>query len=684
MKAGMIRYGKMDVATWESSADKEWIITNGLGGYASSTIAGGNTRRYHGLLVASLRPPGERTMLLTKIDEDIEIEGKIYPLAANATVGGYVQKGFQYLHEFRYDPLPTFVYQLEDIMIEKRIFMVYGENTTIIRYRIESPGRPFKFRLFPLVNYRDYHWITHSTDGGFIQEVEDNSVSLLTYTEMDPLFLRCSAGEFTTYENTWYQKMEYIQELRRGESSVEYHYMPGVWEITGDKPVEFTVVATLEKRIHDPAKEYEIQVERMDRLLQKAGYQDYFANQLILAADSFIVQRKSTQRKTIIAGYHWFIDWGRDTMISLPGLTLVPKRFEEAKEILKTFAANCQEGLIPNTFPDRGGDVPLYNTVDASLWYFYAAAKYLEYTGDIDFIRDELYPVLNEIIHYYQHGTKYNIRMYPDGLIFAGSPDVQLTWMDAKVDNWVVTPRHGKAVEINALWYNALRIMENLAGEFGDSKEESFKQLADLVQSNFQKEFWNADKDYLYDVVSSSGRDDSLRPNQILAVSLPYSLLTPEQEKRVVVKVFQELFTPYGLRSLSPSHPDYKGVYTGDRWQRDAAYHQGTVWSWLLGPFITAYLKVHQDSQRSRAIAREILAPFRRYLFEHGVGTVSEIFDGDFPHEPKGCVSQAWGVAEVLRCYVEDVLGQKPETRFGDSSPVSPKNMKAKNIFKRG
>ncbi|PKM82115.1 MAG: glycogen debranching protein, partial [Firmicutes bacterium HGW-Firmicutes-13] len=580
--------------------------------------------------------------------------------------GGYYQKGYEYLHEFRYDPLPTFVYQVEDILIEKRIFMVYGENTTIIRYRIESPGRPYKFRLFPLVNYRDYHWINHSSNGPFIQEIEDNTISLLNYTEMDPFYLSCSEGSFTPFENTWYERMEYIQEIWRGESSVEFHYMPGVWEIKGYEPKEFAVIATMETRKHDPQEEYEKQVKRIDELIEKAGSHDYFVNQLVLAADSFIVQRKSTNSKTIIAGYHWFVDWGRDTMISLPGLTLVTKRFEEAREILKTFASYCQEGLIPNTFPDKGGDIPSYNTVDASLWYFHAAARYLEYTGDIDFIKKEIYPVLSQIIDYYQHGTKYNIRMYPDGLIFAGSPDTQLTWMDAKVDGWVVTSRHGKAVEINALWYNALRIMENLAVEFGDKREESFRRFADLVKKNFHEDFWNTNKEYLYDVVSSSGRDDSLRPNQILAVSLPYSLLSPEEEKKVVVKIFQELFTPYGLRTLSPSHPDYKGRYEGNRWQRDAAYHQGTVWSWLLGPFISAYLKVHQNSEKSRYVAREILAPFRRYLFEHGVGTVNEIFDGDFPHHFRGCIAQAWGVAEVLRCYVEDVLGEKPERRFGD------------------
>ena len=661
----MICYGKLDMATWEKSAEKEWIITNGLGGYASSTIAGGNTRRYHGLLVAALRPPGERMLLLSKIDEDMEIEGRPVALAANATADGYIQKGFQNIHEFRCDPFPTFVYQVEDIIIEKKVFMVYGENTTIIRYIIESPGRPYSFRLFPLTNYRDHHWLNRSADGPFIQEIDGTHISLLTYTEMDPFYLRCSEGEFTPYTDTWYERMAYIQEMKRGEDAVEYHYMPGVWDIKGDGPKEFTVVATMEERIHDPQEEYRQQVKRVQGLVEKAGYQDKFVNQLVTAADSFIVDRKSTGSKTVVAGYHWFMDWGRDSMIALPGLTLLTNRFEEAKEILKNFASFCQEGLIPNTFPDRG-DTPHYNTVDASLWFFYATAKYLEYTEDIDFVRGRLFTVLNEIIDYYRQGTQFNIGMDSDGLISAGDPDIQLTWMDAKVNGWVITPRHGKAVEINALWYNALKIMESLCREFKDKREEDFRQLAEQVRESFSREFWNEEKDCLYDVVSSEGKDDSLRPNQILAVSLPYSILSPDREKKVVVKVFQELFTPYGLRSLTPSHPDYKGRYQGDRWSRDAAYHQGTVWSWLLGPFVTAYLKVHSFSDRSCYVAREILAPFRRYLFEHGVGTVSEIFDGDFPHEPKGCTAQAWSVAEILRCYVEDVLGKRPSKKFGD------------------
>lgn len=660
----MIRYGKMDVATWEKAALKEWIITNGLGGYASSTIGGGNTRRYHGLLVAALRPPGERTLLLSKVDEDIELEGRLYRLAANSCGGGYIHEGYRYLHEFRYDPFPTFVYQVEDLLVEKRIFMVYGENTTIIRYRIESPGRSYRLRLYPLTNYRDYHWLNHSPNGPFLKDSDHRKISLLNYTEIEPFYIKCTDGQFTILENTWFERMEYLQEIRRGEACLEYHYMPGYWEIQGRKPREFAVVATLSPREHEPREEYQRQVKRYQELVDRAGYQDYFVNQLVQAADSFIVERRSTRAKSVIAGYHWFMDWGRDTMISLPGLTLVTGRHGEAREILQTFASYCQEGLIPNTFPDRE-EHPVYNTVDASLWFFYAAARYLEYTGDISFVQQVLYPVLAQVIDYYVEGTRFNICMQPDGLISAGSPDLQLTWMDARVDDWVVTPRQGKAVEINALWYNALKIMETLARELGDKREESFRRTALQARESFQREFWNREQGSLYDVVSSSGKDDSLRPNQLLAVSLPFTLLPREQEKKIVVKVFQELFTPYGIRSLSPDHPAYQGRYEGDRNLRDGAYHQGTAWSWLLGPFITAYLKVNDYSPSSREIAREILAPFRRYLFEHGVGTVHEIFDGDFPHEPRGCISQAWSVAELLRCYVEDVMGERPERKFG-------------------
>lgn len=416
------------------------------------------------------------------------------------------------------------------------------------------------------------------------------------------------------------------------------------------------------KDIADTVREYGegFQGKRLTMLVEKAGYGDDFTNRLVLAADSFIVKRKSTGKKTIIAGYPWFTDWGRDTMIALPGLTLVTRRFDDAREIMGTFADYCAEGLIPNSFPDSGSK-PWYNTVDASLWYFQAVYKYLEYTGNYDFIRVNIYPVLKQIVKHYWQGTRYNIHMDDDGLIWAGSEDLQLTWMDAKVGDWVVTPREGKAVEINALWYNALQIISTLAKNFEDEDFKFYKSIALKAKENFLTHFWNPEQSSLYDVIRPGFKDSSIRPNQILAVSLPYSMLDFNQGEKVVNKVWQELYSTYGLRSLSPKNGSYRGHYGGPQLERDGAYHQGTGWMWLIGPFITAYRKVHEYSEESREMAERFIAPFYSHLRDHGIGTISEIYDGDWPNNPKGCISQAWSVAEVLRAYVEDVMEIKPE-----------------------
>ncbi|MCL4424035.1 MAG: hypothetical protein M1553_00950, partial [Firmicutes bacterium] len=462
-----------------------------------------------------------------------------------------------------------------------------------------------------------------------------------------------------------------------------------------------------------------------------------FARALVLAAADFIVQRQSTGTRTIIAGYPWFTDWGRDTMIALPGLTLVTGRYEVARELLLTFARYCRDGLIPNLFPERGEE-PLYNTIDASLWYFHAVRKYLEYTGDYDFILREIYPVLQGIVAAHLAGTRFNIAVDPeDGLLAGGCDGLQLTWMDAKIDGRVVTPREGKPVEVNALWYNALRVMEDLAGrasaareqtqsadllpegryvnrvassddhlsssripaktqssldlvvrvkegtlpgmaeDFTQSvgsvkagREEDYRTLAERVKMSFQK-FWYPGGGYLYDVLTNAGPDPSLRPNQIMAVSLPYSPLTTDQAEQVVRKVWRHLYTTYGLRTLAPGHPDYKGQYDGDRFTRDAAYHQGTAWAWLVGPFVTAYCRVHHWSPESRQQARAFLQPFREHLFDAGLGTISEIFSGNPPHAAVGCLAQAWSVGEVLRAWVEEVQGRKPPDLTNKPSPAN-------------
>ncbi|HEX2926177.1 MAG TPA: amylo-alpha-1,6-glucosidase, partial [Ruminiclostridium sp.] len=402
----------------------------------------------------------------------------------------------------------------------------------------------------------------------------------------------------------------------------------------------------------DGLQVFNYQTARMEELMQRAGCSNPLVKKLVLAADNFIVYRSSTNAKTIIAGYPWFTDWGRDTMIAFTGLTLATGRFGDAKEILFTFSKYVEYGLIPNMFPDDG-EKPAYNSVDAALWYFEAVNSYLEYTGDSDFIKEEVYPCLKNICERFINGTIYDIGMTDDGLITAGNKNTQLTWMDAKVGDWVVTPRHGKAVEINALWYNGLMIMSKLAQKFEDT--DVYLEPASRAKASFEKVFWNEEQQCLYDVVNEAGSDSSIRPNQILAVGLSYAVIEGHKARCVVEKVWKELYTPYGLRTLSQDSPQYRGEYSGDVWSRDGAYHQGTVWTWLLGRFIKAYVRVNGNTAEVRRKAQDFILPIENHMWDAGIGSISEIFDGSNPHRPRGCFAQAWSVAEILRAAVEDV-----------------------------
>ena len=655
-----MRFGKGEWRSFERGIEKEWLVTNGLGGYASATIIGANTRKYHGLLVASLSPPVRRTLLLAKLEERVAAGGRIYNLATNQTDGGVTEFGFVHLQQVSLNPFPSFVYSFGDMTLQKQIFMVYGENTTVIIYRFFNGAAPAVLQLTPLINCRDFHWTTRRGQLSFRQEKLPHGTMVSGVPGAPPLRLSCSAGVYQPGEN-WFERMFYIREKERGENHLEDHFIPGVFSVSlaAEQETTVTFIATAEDvfTLDGPAL-LELEKRRQHQLVERAGYRDDLAGRLVQAADAFIVHRRSTGAKSIIAGYHWFNDWGRDTMIALPGLTLVTGRFTEAREILLTFARYCKDGLLPNAFPDADEE-PLYNTVDASLWYFHAVWKYLQYTGDYVFVRDELYPVMKEIIRRYVEGTRFNIKMAADGLLAAGSPGLQLTWMDAKVDGWVVTPRHGKPVEINALWYNALCVLRELAARYGEAFP--YDRLPGRVKENFLRQFWYEEGQYLYDVVGAEGKDASLRPNQIIALYLPHTMLDREPAEQVLRRVWLELYATYGLRSLAAGHPDYRGVYAGDRVQRDGAYHQGTVWGWLIGPFITAYRRVHNYSPASRLQALRFINPFRDQLRDHGVGYISEIFDGNEPLLPRGCIAQAWSVAEVLRAYVEDVLEIKPQ-----------------------
>lgn len=654
-----MRFGKAYWRDFARGTEREWLVANGLGGYASSTLIGANTRRYHGLLVAALLPPVRRTLYLAKLDERVETPERTYILAANLVQGGPAEGGHIHLQQVRFDPFPTFIYSFGDVTLKKTVFMIYGENTTVVFYRIYNGAAPAVLRLTPLVNCRDFHWLARRGQVDFSVRFAGRGVVEVRPTkEAPPLRLACSAGRFEE-RGDWYYGLYYPEEERRGFEAAEDHFLPGdfVVEVPPEEELAVTFLATLEE-VFSLEGEALLQCElaRQQELLERAGYKSPLARRLVLAADAFIVERRSAGGKTIIAGYHWFNDWGRDAMIALPGLTLVTGRFDDARAVLLTFARHARDGLLPNMFAD-GGEI-LYNTVDASLWFFWAAWKYLRYTGDEGFVRRELYPVMEEIAARYVEGTHFNIRVDGDGLLSAGSGETQLTWMDAKVDGWVVTPRHGKAVEVNALWYNALGVLGELAARFG--KKFPYGELMSRQKESFWREFWYEGGGYFYDVVGPQGKDSALRPNQVIALALPYSMVDAPRGRRVLRRVWRELYATYGLRTLSPAHPAYRGVYSGDRWQRDGAYHQGTVWSWLIGPFVTAWRRVHHYSPASRLQAARLLSPFIDHLREYGVGYIGEIFDGDEPLFPRGCIAQAWGVAEVLRAYVEEVLEKRP------------------------
>lgn len=654
----MIRFAQAVCQNLDAALSKEWLETNGLGGFASSTITGLNTRRYHGLLVAATKPPVGRLVMLSKLEETLIVNGTRYELSANQYPGAVHPQGQQYLKEFRLDPFPTFVYAVADVELVKTVWMKHGANTTVVQYELRADQLPPDCRLevHPLLAFRDYHATMHE-NGAWNPQFE-NAPGLLTlrpYAELPALHL---AHEAAVLEPTgyWYRNFEYQVERERGLDYSEDLFNPCLLRFDLRQHTQATVIASTELEDITRVNEY-----RQAELMRRAAVLEPFANadeltrNLVAAADQFIVKRAEhhDDGQTIIAGYHWFSDWGRDTMIALPGLTLTTGRYDTAKRILLAFARYLDQGMLPNRFPDAG-EAPEYNTVDATLWYVEAVRALLEHTGDYEFVRTQLYAKLLEIIDWHERGTRYGIHVDDDGLLHAGEAGVQLTWMDAKIGDWVVTPRTGKPVEIQALWYNALCVLSDLAAEFGDAaNQQRCAQLAARAKASFNQVFWNEEAGCLYDVVNGSERDASIRPNQIFAVSLPHTLLASEHAQQVVAVVERELLTPFGLRSLAPNDLRYIPHYTGDIPSRDGAYHQGTVWAWLLGPFITAYLKVNQNRADAREQAKLWLSAFDEHLREAGLGQVSEIFDAEAPHTPRGCVAQAWSVAELLRVAIE-------------------------------
>jgi predicted glycogen debranching enzyme len=666
----MIQFNKPASGDLTDALSREWVETNGLGGFASSTIIGLNTRRYHGLLIAATKPPVGRLVLLSKLEETFFIESQAFELSANRYPGVVHPQGFLYLKKFRLDPFPVFTYEIEGIEIEKSVFMIQGENTTVVQYELTKNNHPespknLRVEVRPLIAFRDYHSTTHE-NGAINPAVEQStgSVTVSPYQGLPSLYLAHNAVELRK-TGDWYRNFEYDAERERGLDFQEGLFNPLTLKFDFRARKQATILASTEQKNASLAQEYkQKEIARRRTLAASSLIDDSFAQALTSAADQYIVSRG--KEKTVIAGYHWFSDWGRDTMIALPGLTLPTGKHDVAKSILRTFTQNVSQGMLPNRFPDAG-ETPEYNTVDATLWFFEAARAYLAYTDDSEFVRNDLYPVFADIVAWHVRGTRYGIKVDPSGLLTSGEPGVQLTWMDAKVGDWVVTPRHGKPVEIQALWYNALRIMEDLAQRFGDdAARKRYSNMASVASWAFNRLFWNESAGCLYDKVNGGQPDASIRPNQIFAVSLPYSMLSQDRSNAVVEKVREHLLTPYGLRSLAPTDPQYKGQYSGGQAQRDGAYHQGTVWPWLLGPFITAYIKVNGVSEAARMQGGEWLKPLEAHLSEAGLGHVSEIFEGDAPHRPCGCVAQAWSVAELLRAYMEDVKGVKPVARAAD------------------
>ncbi len=673
----MIQFTKEICGNLDAALRREWLETNGLGGFAGSTIVGLNTRRYHGLLVAATKPPVGRVVLLSKMEETLFIDGQPFDLSANQYPGVIHPQGFRYLKQFRLDPFPVFTYEIEGIEIEKTVFMVYGENSTVVQYELKKNNHPespknLRLEVRPLIAFRDYHSTTHE-NGQINAAVEQNPgiASVTPYQGLRALHLAHNADQLRK-TGEWYRNFEYDAERERGLDFSEDLFNPLVWRFDLHLRLPASVIASTEKHDVAPAAEYrQREITRRRTTATASPVEDAFAQDLAAAADQYIVSRGD--EKTVIAGYHWFSDWGRDTMIALPGLTLPTGKHEVARSILRTFAKHVNQGMLPNRFPDAG-ETPEYNTIDATLWFFEAARTYLTYTGDQEFLRDELYSVFADIISWHVRGTRYGIKVDASGLLSSGEPGVQLTWMDAKVGDWVVTPRRGKPVEIQALWYNALCIMEDLARKFGDEPgQKRYRNMATVASWSFNRLFWNENTGCLYDVTNGAPPDPSIRPNQIFTVSLPHSMLSRERAKAVVEKVQEHLLTPYGLRSLAPTDPQYRGRYTGGPVERDGAYHQGTVWPWLLGPFITAYVKVNGGSDVARRQAAEWLAPLKDHLADGGLGHISEVFDGDAPQRACGCVAQAWSMAEILRAYVEDVKGIRP-VALVDSRPAQTRD----------
>lgn len=666
-----MEWGPAHAGDPEALVRREWLVTNGLGGYASGTIAGLPTRRYHGLLIAALPAPLGRMLMLNQLTEELRLPGgQVQSLDGSVDPGGrHDLAGPSHLDEFRLEMgLPLWVYSFGAFRLEKRILMPYLQNTVYVHYRLIDGPDPIRLRIRPSIHFRPHEGAVSSELQRYVVSSTGDGTEIAA-AGLPPLRVRwLAAGGALVLDAQRVRQAFYTLEQQRGYDSKGPLWSPGYFRADVQPGGEVTLVASTEAwdtlSAIAPREAFAAERQRRHRLLCAAPPEARTGTpaQLVLAADQVLMTPNSRPAdaaraaaagdavRSVIAGYHWFTDWGRDTMISLEGLTLVTGRHVEAAYILRTFAYHVRDGLIPNLFPE-GEREGLYHTADATLWYFHAVDRYVQTTGDRETLA-QLLPILHDIMEHHFRGTRFGIHVDPtDGLLAQGQKGYQLTWMDAKVGDWVVTPRRGKAVEINALFYNALRLMENWTRETGDDRADRYRQAAQRVEQSFNERFWYPEGGYLYDVLDGeNGNDASMRPNQLFAISLPHAVLDRRNWGTVLQKVTERLLTPMGLRSLAPGEREYKPNYDGDLRARDAAYHQGTVWAWLIGPFIDAWLRVHPEDV---ATAHQFLLGFEDHLGEACIGSISEIFDAEAPYQPRGCVAQAWSVAEVLRTWMK-------------------------------
>ena len=646
------QYTQKDWTTFKEGIKREWAVTNGIGGYAGSSMIGAHSRTHQGYLIASLHAPIERYLVFSKINETATVGTSTvsFETSQHCASGKTVYtEGQKFLTSFIYDGSVHYTYETDNFSFEKHITLKRNANVCAVAYELTAGDSDCTFTLTPLFNYREHSESSTPDTLKFETFTKDRTFYLVPEKNKDiAIRFQTSEGTFSERETVYDIDMQLQIEVDLETDGLDCHYCPVDLSIAvpANTTKKVSILCSIGDVNERPApvsatEAFSILEENARchaELFEKAGYRDSFANQLVLASDQFLTYRESTKMMTVLAGLPWFTDWGRDTMIAFTGLTLCTKRFKEAEEILLTFARYIRHGIVPNMFPDDNMP-PLYNTVDASLWYFYAVYQYLHYNPAAEaeaFVKEQIFPHLKEIISAYEKGTDFSIYMEDDGLIHAGSGLDQITWMDVRVGDWVATPRHGKPVEINALWYNALRIMESLCEKF-DEDASAYRTRANQVKESFNAKFWDSSNQCLFDVVDGDEPDDHIRPNQIYAVSLPFSLLPEEQEKAVVALVEKELFVGCGLRSLAPDHPDYHGIYCGALAKRDAAYHLGTAWGFLLGGFFSAYMKVNHHSSSAAENAVHMLEPVRKHLSDSGgIGSISEIFDEDTPHNPRG------------------------------------------------